>query len=40
MPLEKRKALVTVVLLVFGVLIEWFYINYMFASGLRDATVE
>jgi hypothetical protein len=39
MPIEKRKAAVTILLAVFAILMEWFYVEYMFNHGLEDKTV-
>jgi hypothetical protein len=40
MPIEKRKATVTILLAIFGIIIEWFYVNYMLNRGLEDKTVK
>jgi hypothetical protein len=38
MRIEKRKATVTILLAIFGILIEWFYVDYMLSRGLEDKT--
>jgi len=40
MPMERRKTVITVLIAIFGILIEWFYVSYMLNRGLEDKTTQ
>jgi len=40
MPMEKRRAVVTTLLAILGVIIEWYYLSYMLDRGLGDKTID